>query len=227
MNILCPECREPLNESEKETARCEQHGGEFKVLFSRGSSAPLEAAQAQAAPSESPAGAPADGRFASPSVARSAFEGASIGAPCSGHPNVPAVHTCRLCTQPMCATCTFELPQKLRICPRCMIAPRPALGPSRRNWLVTSFLLATWSCIAFVGYLVLSVMYAHDPAMRQTLGIGFSFLVLFPSICGLGAAIGTYESRLNNPGWIWLSIAWNSAVMAFIVLLLVLGLMAK
>lgn len=123
MDLVCPECLGKLVPQGGDSVRCETHGGEYKVLFSR----QLEPAREVLPPANL-------GEAAPPVIA----VGQSF---CTQHPLVQAAFVCRVCAKPMCWTCAFREPDGSVLCPECFVHAgqvQPARpGPPRADGLET------------------------------------------------------------------------------------------
>ena len=110
MNLVCPECRGELGLEGADSVRCSVHGGEFRVLFHRGTAdAPPEYA-----------------------ANTTRVDAASLGAFCVGHPGVEATTACVECGALICGTCACRKPDGMCVCPTCAVRPR-ASGPAARH----------------------------------------------------------------------------------------------
>jgi hypothetical protein len=94
MDLICPDCRSPLQMASARMAVCAQHGGRYEVLFDR-----------DAIPA--PAAAPVVAEVASQTETA-----------CAVHPRQKAVGDCAACQKPICALCSFDLNRE-RYCSDC------------------------------------------------------------------------------------------------------------
>ena len=92
MDLICPECRSPLQMASARIAVCPQHGGRYDVLFDR-----------YALPAPAPA------------VTEAAAQDETA---CAVHPRQKAVGDCAACRKPICALCSFDLNRE-RYCSDC------------------------------------------------------------------------------------------------------------
>jgi uncharacterized BrkB/YihY/UPF0761 family membrane protein len=124
----------------------------------------------------------------------------------------------------MCATCDFELPGGLHICPACAAAPKTTLSSRRKGLLIGSYALAVWStlgmAVLFSGALADMVKTKEGAAM---IGIVLSLFLLVPSIIGLALGFSAMDRRLVNGPAIWIAVVWNGIILAAFLLLSVIG----
>ena len=150
---------------------------------------------------------------------------AVAGRRCVAHPNVPAVRCCKACGAPMCATCDFELPGGVHVCPQCATSPRRAgLSGKRKAHLVWSYVLAVWSTIGvvalFSGALAGAVQTEEE---LQVLGIVIYLLIFVPSLIGTALGFAAFDRRLGTPTAVWVAAIWNSIILAGLMLLTIIG----
>jgi hypothetical protein len=103
MNFVCPKCQGSLLTDDGETARCGNHPGEFRILFSRWEPPPIAAV---------------GGSTEIPNVPEPAFS-LPEGAVCAQHPTQPAAYACGGCGMAVCTLCAFEDVERGHICPNC------------------------------------------------------------------------------------------------------------
>ena len=144
---------------------------------------------------------------------------------CVQHPSVSATRQCKLCGAFMCATCDFELPGNLHVCPSCATAPRAALSPRRKKLMWGSYAFAIFSTIGMAVLMsgALAGM-AEGEAGQQVIGILFSLLVLAPGVTGMGMGLSAIDRRLSNPISLWIATIWNIALIGAFILLCIIGL---
>jgi hypothetical protein len=143
---------------------------------------------------------------------------------CLQHPAVAATQRCKLCGAFMCATCDFTMPGDVHVCPVCATAPRPALSPRRRKYMIGSFVLAAISTAGMA--LVMSGVFAHTVHSTddlQALGMFFMLIVLVPSLAGMGMGFSAIDKRLTNPMSLWIATIWNLVIVGGFLLLCLIG----
>ena len=150
------------------------------------------------------------------------------GVNCVQHPSVAATRQCKLCGAYMCATCDFELPGNLHVCPPCAVAPRTALSPRRRKLMWGAYGFAIFSTIGMAALMGgAAAGMAQGPAGEQAIGVLFMLFVLVPSVVGMGMGLSAIDRRLSNPISLWIATIWNIALIVAFVLLCVVGLFMK
>jgi hypothetical protein len=147
---------------------------------------------------------------------------------CRQHPNVAAVQICRLCGDPMCATCDFLLPGNLHVCPSCATKPQTALSPKRKGMLIASFALAVWGTLVMAALMtgVFRGM-GRDPEGQQALGLLLILIWVIPAIIGTSLGVGAMDRRLSNRMAMWIAAIWNGLILGIFIVLTIIGLMAK
>jgi hypothetical protein len=202
MEILCPECLGSLTSQDGQSARCTTHGGKYAILFTR---SPLPATPAECNPTAETSAAPP-------------------GVVCVQHPTVSAARQCKLCGAFMCATCDFELPGGIHVCPTCATTPKTTLSPRRKKLLFGAYALAVWSTLC-MGILLSGALtgMVQTKAQEEVLGFVLILVVLAPSIAGLSLGFGAMDRRLVNPACIWIGILWNGVILGVFLLLCVVG----
>lgn len=145
---------------------------------------------------------------------------------CRQHPNVAATQQCKLCESYMCATCDFDLPDGIHICPTCAAAPRSPLGAKGKNFLIWSFATAIWSTIG-LSALVSGALggLAETKADQTVLGWILIIFVLAPAVTGLSLAISAKRPRRATPASLWIVLVWNSIIIGCFLLLSIIGMM--
>ncbi len=219
MNFSCPDCRGALKPVEGDRLRCEAHGGEYLLLYRRAEPPPLPVA-ALAAPDPGAPGAPppVTGSVPPPPPPVEVHH-------CLRHPNVVAVARCARCGGYSCATCDFEFPGGLHLCPRCATEPVTSLSPRRKRLVIASYALVG---LATLTLALLSTgalgTYSRDPVDQQVLGMIASVFIYIPALVGLGMSFSARERRLPNPPLLWGALIWNIAVCAILAILTIYGL---
>jgi hypothetical protein len=155
----------------------------------------------------------------------------AIGVMCSRHPQVQAIRWCGVCSSPMCATCDFEMPGHLHICPGCAANPSKELSSGRKKKLIISYALAAWSSLALAGFMAIAAMgffeeLYYDKNTERVVDLLFNVTILFPSIGGTALGFSAVDRKLFNPGMIWGAVIWNCIVLALVFLLILLGTLA-
>jgi hypothetical protein len=160
---------------------------------------------------------------------------------CYLHPAVPASQTCRICGLPICETCDFALPMgtvqpegmlglgetrqlNFHLCPRCATAPRPALGKSRRKYLVWSYVLAVWSTLGLLALLTLART-THTKEDLDTFGAVMGNLIIWPCLIGTALGFSAIDRRLANPFSVKAPAIWNAIILGLFILLAIIGMM--
>jgi hypothetical protein len=209
MDLICPECMGAMATIDGENARCTVHGGTYKILYTR--------EQFQSG---------STGGIDPPAYIAGGAGVPSTGVMCHLHPQVQAVHSCHECHVPICATCDFAYPGGIHLCPACASKPQSKIGPRRRKTLIWSYVMAVWVtfCTAVLFSGVLRGM-IHSQEDTEALGYVMILFVYIPSLVGTGTAFGSKDRRLGNPPVIWISIIWNSLLLAILLLLMIVGLM--
>jgi len=100
MELICPDCRAPLQPVDRRSASCPQHGGVYEVLFDR---------DAEAIPA-APVQRVAEGRM------------------CDAHPRQPAAAECATCNKGLCTVCSFEVNGRY-FCSDCAVSGAVAPPP--------------------------------------------------------------------------------------------------
>ena len=146
---------------------------------------------------------------------------------CVQHPNVSAVHVCRGCGAPMCATCEFVLPGDLRLCPRCVAAPPKRMSGKRKGLIIAAYVFAVWNTL---GLAVLMSGLLRGLAASQggaaLIGLVFFCLLLIPSVVGAAIGFSCFDPRLRNPPSIWGAMIWNALLLLIYVALIAVGNLA-
>jgi len=147
---------------------------------------------------------------------------------CVVHRDVPAVHRCAVCQAPVCATCDFAFPGGVHVCPACASKPQTGVGQRRKKPLIASYVLAVW-CSLGLAVLLSGVLAPslHTPSDVQALGMVLMIFVFIPSIVGTAMAVSSVDRRLGNPPVIWISVVWNSLILAILLLLTIIGNLKK
>lgn len=173
----------------------------------------------------------ADGTSLCPECAMNAKKTGAQAAPpalpgvmCAKHAAVAAVRACKLCGCGVCATCDFEFPGGLHVCPDCVTKSGRELSPRRRKTLIWSYVLAVWA--TFWLTLTMSGVFSGSVTTQeeqQVFGYVFAILVLVPAVAGTAMSIGGIDRRLGNPPAIWVSAVWNGIILLVFLLLCVIG----
>ncbi len=254
MELLCPHCLGALTAGAGDSVRCTIHGGQYQVLFSREKLLPMnpEPTVAPLAAGTKCArhptvdavhacrscGTPICGVCGFPGPDGAQYCPVCVNNPpklppavpagmfCVQHPQVPATQKCQSCGGFMCGTCDFLMPGGMHLCPTCATNPRQELGPKRKKMLIAGIALAVWGTLGFVLLMGGAVAgYAETEEAQAVIGALFSVGVFIPSLIGLGISIGMRDSRLHNPGVIWVPLVWNAVLVGLFLLLTVIGLM--
>ena len=208
MELLCPDCRSPLQVAVPGVADCVQHGGHFDVLFDR-YAAP---AGTGAAPGEEQA---AGWRR----VERPA-------AMCAEHPGNPSVADCRVCAKPVCATCDFALPGGVHLCPGCVERSHSSdeVSPKRKRLSYIALVLATWSTILVV--LMFSGAFNSiltDDKAGEAADVLITSLALWPLLIGTALSMSALDKRLKNTAVMKVAMWWNGILGGLLLLFVLLA----
>lgn len=147
---------------------------------------------------------------------------------CKQHPDVPAVHLCQTCREPMCATCDFLLPGNYHVCPTCATKPQTRLSEKRKKLLIGSYALAVWCTLLMA--VMRSGMLRHMAANKQdaqALDQIAGMLLFAPSIIGLGLGVSSMDRRLPNTIAMWIATIWNGLIVGGLLLLIIIGLTVR
>lgn len=152
----------------------------------------------------------------------------TAGVRCVQHPHLQATGQCKTCGAFMCDTCAFDLPGGIKVCPACATAPRSALSPKRKKYLIGSFALASW-CTVVMGALFAGAFsgFAETNAGEQAFGMLLMVVLVIPSIIGLALGVSSTDRRLANTMAMWIAIVWNALILGGFMLLMIVGLFAK
>ncbi len=127
MEMLCPECLNPLKVRDGKTALCSRHG-EFRILFMRGQQVTLPSLQpsvavgGEALPDEQPEPPDLVTAVAVENPYRAPDQQQQV---CSRHPHTPTQHNCAVCETAVCMVCAFPQPNGTLLCPDCVLRSRP------------------------------------------------------------------------------------------------------
>jgi hypothetical protein len=213
MQLRCPQCLGALVTTDGQTARCSIHGGEYKILFNRETLKVMENVPL----------IPSPGTEVSPpaSAAVQAMK-------CVQHSAVAATQQCCSCGAYMCATCDFTLPNGMHLCPACATRPQTGLGERRKRSMIWSYVCAGGATLGFVLFLVVCGMRSgRSKVDEELIGVMATFVILIPSIVGLGMGLGTIDRRYNNPVSLWAATIWNGVILGTFLLMCIAGLMMK
>lgn len=203
MDLLCPDCRSPLQISGPGSAVCALHGTLFDVLFDRYA----------VPPTEKPSTAPAGWRR----VERTAM--------CAEHRESLSVADCRLCAKPICATCDFAMPGGVHLCPSCVENSQssPEVDPRRKRLSYIALGLAAWSTMLIV--LIFAGAFNSlftDDAGGKAADLIVTNLALWPLLIGTGLSMSAMDRRLKSTGIMKVARWWNGILAALFLLFVVL-----
>lgn len=172
-----------------------------------------------------PSPAPAPGEWSDfPSLNLTAPMRPSVpaGLMCARHVEVPAVAQCRGCSQGVCATCDFEMPGGLHLCPDCIDkAGDEEVSPKRRKQARLSVVCAFLATLFLVLAIAVQVLFASTwkPDDLNAVDVLLSFAMFVAGIAGIAYAFGAFDRRLTNTAMIWTGVIWNSVLVGIYVLL--------
>lgn len=147
-----------------------------------------------------------------------------IGKFCAGHPEVQAQFLCHRCRVPICATCAFDYPGGVHLCPTCASRPDTRMSARRRGMVIASFALAVIATVGIFGALVLGAAGGTDSEEAEmVMGVLFFLMGFLPSMVGLGLGISTMERNVATPASVWIASIWNGLVLGVFILLSVVG----
>jgi len=143
---------------------------------------------------------------------------------CVQHPKAAAIATCDTCHGLMCATCMFEVPGGLHLCPGCAMKARNPLTPGRLWSALISLLLAVVGTAGFVVVMtgsLASVVGSEDNVIAIGLLI---FLVWFLlPLVGMALGFGAMDKKLGNPPLLWIAALANLLLVGSFVGMSVVG----
>ena len=143
---------------------------------------------------------------------------------CAQHPGVAAVQRCKVCRRGMCATCDFTFAGNVHVCPTCVDAQSSAgISPERRKKMLWSLGLALWSTILLAVMFTPLLYQFEDAEVNELIAGALGFAVFIPTIVGTSMAFSAYDRRLRNPLGVIAAVWWNSVLLAFYLLLIVIG----
>lgn len=148
------------------------------------------------------------------------------GVTCQTHPGVQAVHYCRKCRAPVCATCDFAFPGDLHLCPRCATTAPTGVSKQRKGRLYWAMGLAIWCTLGTIIFLV-AIRSAETAEEATITGTAAWLLAGIPSIVGLGIGLSCFEKNLRNPPILWVAAIWNIVVCAFWLLHVIANMAAS
>lgn len=152
------------------------------------------------------------------------FLGSGTPERCVNHPETAATQRCRQCRAAICATCDFEFPGDVHLCPTCATttSSRP-MSSSRKTMLGASFVAAVLTTVVlgalFTGAFQSAV---NDEAAAQVLGI----VLLASVVAGLSLSLACLDGRAGNPPACWVSVVWNVVLAVLWLGLIVVGTFA-
>lgn len=123
----------------------------------------------------------------------------------------------------MCATCDFELPNGIHLCPPCATRPQSTLGPKRKRAMIWSYVCAGGATLGFIISMIIATHGVKTYADQQAIGVMMMLIVMVPGVTGLGLGFGAIDRRLSNPGILWAATIWNGVIVAGLLLLSIIG----
>jgi hypothetical protein len=130
-----------------------------------------------------------------------------VGVMCRTHPEVQAIHKCKICNAGSCQTCDFKFSGNVHICPVCVMKPRGGLSAKRQNYVIAGYVIAA---LTFVSY-GLGEMQGSS---------GFMIISLVTCLVGLPVSLAPLEKKLPNTNALWIGMVLN--VLFFLVRMLIL-----
>lgn len=147
------------------------------------------------------------------------------GVMCGQHSQVQATQQCRRCGAFMCATCDFEFPNNLHLCPACACKSEDGLDPRRKKFVIWSMALAAWTSLGMACLISGALRgLANSRADAAVLGYALLLFVLGPGLTGLTLGLSAKYQRRANPPSIWIAIAWNAILVASFIILMIIGI---
>lgn len=151
-----------------------------------------------------------------------------VGLMCAQHLESQAVAQCRACSAGLCVTCDFQLPGGVHVCPECIDkAGDEEVSPRRKRLMVWSLVVVVYTTV-MMALLITGALHralAGDggtAVVEATAGYG----IFMPAIVGTALAFGAFDRRLRNTPLIWTSVIWNSVILGFFLILIVIGLLS-
>jgi hypothetical protein len=145
---------------------------------------------------------------------------------CQQHPESAAVNRCKVCGNGVCATCDFTFAGNVHVCPTCVDAQSSAgISPERKRKMMWSLGLALWSTLLLAVMFTPLLYRFEDAQVNELLAGALGFGVLIPSIVGTAMGFSAYDRRLRNPWGVRAAVWWNSVLLAFYILLCIIGTM--
>ena len=145
------------------------------------------------------------------------------GTMCRIHPTAPAVHQCKACAAPICATCDFAFAGGVHLCPSCATKPQTGLSRKRKTLVGWSIALAALATAAGVAMFAV-VLSASDYDDVQVIDVILTQVVFWLTLVGLGVGFAATDKRLGNPFIVWVGVIWNLVLLGLLVLLIIVGI---
>jgi len=146
---------------------------------------------------------------------------------CVQHPETQAVARCRLCASGMCGTCDFQFAGGVHVCPACVEKDTGSdISPRRKKCAVWGLALAGFSSMT-MALMLLGVMHRfffYTLGIREGANVIIGNMVFLPTIAGTAVSFTALDRRLKNPPMVRTAVIWNSILLAFYMILIVIGL---
>jgi hypothetical protein len=142
---------------------------------------------------------------------------------CAHHAKVPAIAVCDTCGAYMCATCIFEVPGGMHMCPVCAMAPKIQLSKSRKTAMAFAYVLAVISTIGMLLLLLGALAPLYTEISVQLVAVIVErLLTFFPALAGVACSVGVMDQKLGNPTALWVAAIWNTILLvAYLVVLFI------
>lgn len=135
-----------------------------------------------------------------------AYSAAGVQDHCRQHPEVPAVHHCTICREPVCRTCVFVFPPNITACPKCAANNEIRLSPSRK-WMIYTSLGCAIGCTLLMALTCSGLL----SALEGLPFVAFFLVILQATLVstGLGLAFGSLNRTEGNTITLWVAGVWN------------------
>jgi hypothetical protein len=146
-------------------------------------------------------------------------------AQCADHPDNPAVSRCRLCGKAICATCDFDLPGGVHLCPSCVETSQTApaeISPKRKKMTYLALGFAAWSTVMLVLMFggAFNSFFTEDAAGKLA-DLVITNLTLWPLLLGAALSIGAMDRRLRSTAAMKVALWWNGILGGLFLLFII------